>query len=311
MRMIFIASALALGLALSGCASGEQEQDMKPEDVPQALLDRKYGQIHSRFTDGFKQAVGEADLRQVADQVVSDISSWKPMAKQSWNGGEYYGWADDSGKWGLILTTEETGRIDSLLMMPVQPYPDTDAARTKSAYGLPFTGEWTVFWGGENVFENYHYAVDSQRYAYDLVQVRDGYTYQGDKTKNESYYAFGQPIVAPRDGTVAAVVDGIADNEPVGRTDPENPAGNVVVIDHGDGEFSILAHLQKGSVSVQIGDKLSKGDQVGLCGNSGNSSEPHLHFQVSDGKELFDSKSIRVHWEQDRELRQGAVVDGG
>src|SRR5262249_51403325 len=148
----------------------------------------------------------------------------------------------------------------------------------------------------------------SQRYAYDFVQTKDGYSYKGDPNTNESYYAFGQDIYATQDGTVVHAVNDIKDNKPLIETNEKDPYGNVVVIDHGNGEYSYLAHLKQGSVTVKVGDQVSKGDLVGLCGNSGNSSEPHLHYQVSDSTNSVNSKSIRVQWVDDLSPRQGEVI---
>ena len=65
------------------------------------------------------------------------------------------------------------------------------------------------------------------------------------------------------------------------------PAGNHVVLDLGHGEYALLAHMQRGSVRVRVGDRVRTGDVLGLTGNSGNSSEPHLHFHVQDRPGLF------------------------
>ncbi|MFD1906546.1 M23 family metallopeptidase [Paenibacillus rhizoplanae] len=91
----------------------------------------------------------------------------------------------------------------------------------------------------------------------------------------------------------------------------EEPAGNVVVIDHGNGEHSITAHLKKGSVAVKKGDNVQQGDLIGHLGNSGNSSEAHLHFQVSDGPDLFTSRSIQIRWaDQSQSLTRGNSFSG-
>jgi murein DD-endopeptidase MepM/ murein hydrolase activator NlpD len=63
---------------------------------------------------------------------------------------------------------------------------------------------------------------------------------------------------------------------------PDQPLGNYVVIDHQNGEYSFLAHLKQGSVAVQVGVRVEPGDLLGLCGNSGNSSEPHLHYHLQN-----------------------------
>lgn len=156
---------------------------------------------------------------------------------------------------------------------------------TKTPLRLPFEGEWTVFWGGREVAENYHAITRDQRFAYDILIFRDGVSHTGDGRRNDQYFAFGQPILAPGDGTVAVAVDGLEDNAP-GVMDREHPPGNHVILDHGNGEYSLLAHLQKGSVRVKKGDAVKAGAPLGLCGNSGNTSEPHLHYHLQTAGEF-------------------------
>ncbi|HOB39525.1 MAG: M23 family metallopeptidase [Limnochordia bacterium] len=152
---------------------------------------------------------------------------------------------------------------------------------TKTELYLPFTGEWYVYWGGRSIGQNYHAADAAQRFALDFLVLENGSSHAGAGTANEDYYAFGRPILAPAAGLVIAAVDGIGDNIP-GSMNPEQPLGNHVVIDHQNGEYSFLAHLQRGSVAVQVGDWVEPGDLLGLCGNSGNSSEPHLHNHLQN-----------------------------
>ncbi len=101
--------------------------------------------------------------------------------------------------------------------------------------------------------------------------------------------AFGRPIVAPADAVVAAVVaetvDGLPDNTP-GETDAKHPAGNHVTLDFGNGEFGLLAHFRGGSVAVKTGDHVSRGQVLAACGNSGNTSQPHLHFHLQNTARL-------------------------
>lgn len=104
------------------------------------------------------------------------------------------------------------------------------------------------------------------------------------------------------------IVNDVQDNKPVGTENTEQIAGNHVIIDHGNGEFSYYAHLQKGSVSVKAGDVVKAGDTLGKCGNSGNSSEPHLHFEVANSAELYTTKSLRVHWKDADDYEQGAYI---
>lgn len=180
--------------------------------------------------------------------------------------------------------------------------------RTKTALRLPFQGEWFVFWGGRKVDQNYHASTRDQRFAYDLLIMRDESTHTGDGKRNEDYYCFGMPILAPAAGVVHEAVDGIDDNVP-GEMNAAQPVGNHVVLDHGNGEFSFLAHFRKGSVKVKEGDRVEAGQQLGLCGNSGNSSEPHLHYHLQNSGEFGKGDGLPapfVHY-----LADGQPVDRG
>ncbi|PYI57257.1 M23 family metallopeptidase [Paenibacillus flagellatus] len=288
-----------------------QADRLKPEAVGQALLDGEIERVYRQLSADFQKHVTGDQFREAVTTAAKGVSAWKTVSSLPLNGSLYLAQMSQDGKTGLKLATDANDTIASMQFVPLQSFPKTDSTLTKLAYRLPFQGDWYVFWGGENVLANYHYAVESQRYAYDFVQVKDGYSYKGDPSKNESYYAYGQKVVSPQDGTVVHVVNDIADNVPVGAMNAEQPAGNVVVIDHGNGEFSFLAHLKTGSATVKVGDSVTKGQVVGLCGNSGNSSEPHLHVQVSDSSDLFAGKAIRVRWEGGVNPQQGETVSAG
>ena len=126
-----------------------------------------------------------------------------------------------------------------------------------------------------------------QRYAIDWVQIsQQGSTFSGDVRRNESFFAYGEELLAVADGVVTVTQDGIPENVP--RQAPvvpitlESAPGNFVILDAGDGHYVLYAHLQPGSLRVKAGDRVAKGDVIGLVGNSGNSTEPHLHFHVCD-----------------------------
>ena len=89
--------------------------------------------------------------------------------------------------------------------------------------------------------------------------------------------------MSPGSGTVVTVISNLPDNPP-GVMDPTNPPGNFVVLDLGHKEYALLAHMQEGSVVVAEGDEVRPGQRIGLCGNSGNTSEPHLHFHLQDSR---------------------------
>ncbi|PKV50254.1 peptidase M23-like protein [Aquimarina sp. MAR_2010_214] len=162
---------------------------------------------------------------------------------------------------------------------------------TKSELELPFNEEWWVFWGGRSVRENYHAALKEQRFALDIVQKVDGSTHTGKGSKNEDYYCFGKPLNAPGNGKIVEVVNDIEDNIP-GVFNRDFPTGNRVIIDHENGEFSILAHFKKGSIIVSVGDTVVKGQELGKAGNSGNSSEPHLHYHLQTTADPFNGEGL-------------------
>ncbi|MDH3306410.1 MAG: M23 family metallopeptidase [Acidimicrobiia bacterium] len=162
---------------------------------------------------------------------------------------------------------------------------------------VPFEdGEWTVGSGGRSTLISHHYGpmTPQQRYAIDFVVVRDGRTYEGDKTDPASYHIWDEPLVAPAAGIVVDVENDLRD-WPIGgsESDRENARGNHVMLDIGEGRYLMFAHLRQGSATVAVGDRVVAGEVIGRVGNSGNTSEPHLHVQVQDSPDfptgLFDT----------------------
>jgi murein DD-endopeptidase len=142
------------------------------------------------------------------------------------------------------------------------------------------------------------HAAIAQRFAIDWVRLRDeGKTFQGDEKDNKNYYAYGSDALAVGDGVVTEVKDGIPENIPGAdsRAVPitlETVGGNHVILDIGGGHFAFYAHLQPGSLRVKLGDKVRRGQVVGLVGNSGNSTEPHLHFHMEDGSSPLGAEGL-------------------
>jgi len=138
----------------------------------------------------------------------------------------------------------------------------------------------------------------AQRFATDWVRLFDnGRTFRGDPRSNASYRAFGARVLAVADGTVLETVDGLPENvpDPVARAVPITPAtlgGNYILLDLGDETYAVYAHLQPGSLRVKRGERVRTGQVLALVGNTGNSSEPHLHFQLADGAKAFDAEGI-------------------
>jgi murein DD-endopeptidase MepM/ murein hydrolase activator NlpD len=134
------------------------------------------------------------------------------------------------------------------------------------------------------------------RFSLDLNPTNDAFEpFRGGGAKNEDWFAWNQPLFATGDGTVADAFDGEPDNvrggtsyfDPQGvKAKPMKFYGNYLVIDHGNGEFSLLGHLQKGSLAVKVGDTVKRGQPVARIGSSGSSNNPHVHYELRTGKDL-------------------------
>jgi murein DD-endopeptidase MepM/ murein hydrolase activator NlpD len=177
--------------------------------------------------------------------------------------------------------------------------PEAGAYRQRVEYSLPFSGLWFVGNGGPDPSTSHSWDLLGQRYAYDFLIVDEsGKSHRGQGRRLEDYYAFGAPVLAPADGVVVAVQNHHRDCPWTGVLDPLawSILGNYVVIRHAEGEYSLLAHLRRGSVRVRPGERVRRGQVVGECGNSGHSTEPHLHFQVQDHPNAFLSASLPVRF---------------
>jgi hypothetical protein len=145
-------------------------------------------------------------------------------------------------------------------------------------------------------------AVDGSRlakietFAIDWVRLEGNRIFTGDGTRNEDYFAFGAEVLAVADGTVAFVRDGIPedtpDEPPTTVHQPLDYGGNEVVLEIAPGVYAFYAHLQPGSITVQTGETVTTGQVLGLLGNTGNSTGPHLHFQLADGPDVLTATSL-------------------
>jgi len=222
----------------------------------------------------------------ISDSVTrnGDAVYYSRLARFARRAGEY-----DLLVWGF----KEDGQLLGLSFHAAERAADSPylAYRTRTPLRLPFREPFHVLWGGRTIERNYHAAYRDQRFAYDFLVTRSGVSHRADGRSNSDYYAYGLPIVAPAAGVVVEAVDGVADNAP-GEASFDQPFGNHVVIDHGDGEFSVLAHLKTGSVAVSVRDRVEAGDLLGLCGNSGHSTEPHLHYHLQNSATLQDADGL-------------------
>ena len=207
-----------------------------------------------------------------------------------------------------VLAFADTGGsvVDSLAAtVPLRDY------STRADLVVPLRGRVLVFDGHD--FYSHHrrwnlahpvvgklFRHSSSRYAYDFSIVDPaGRMYRGDGGRNEDWYSWNAPVVAPGSGTVVAAASGEPDWE-VGRTSlPDSVVlarpialfGNHVVIDHGNGEYSLLAHLRRGSLLVRRGDRVRQGQPVARVGFSGSVYTIHTHYQLQRGAE-YDAEGL-------------------
>lgn len=171
---------------------------------------------------------------------------------------------------------------------------------------------------------------NSGRFAYDFMMADPrGEIYKGDGSRLEDFFSWGKPVLAPGDGKVVSVAHDRVDN-PVGMTLPpiapeqyeqlrtqafehlesvglEGMHGNHVIIDHGNGEFSLIDHMQKDSVKVEVGYEVTKGTVLGNIGNSGDSGSPHIHYALQNGIDGRHSEGLPSRFSE-FELLMGNTV---
>ncbi|MFC9707187.1 M23 family metallopeptidase [Paenibacillus sp. NPDC056933] len=289
--------------------SGSEASAMvTPDNFVDTLMKGSKEEIYRQFSPQMKEAITFEQFQTTADEFLEGVTSLDQVFAAEMNNLTEFAWKDQTGTKGIQAYFTEANQIDGMLTKPLESHEDTDQKFTKTEFHFPLKGEWYVFWGGNDVMSNYHYEHETQRYALDIVRTKESFSFNGDAKVNASYYAFGEPLYAAADGTVVEIKNDIPDNTP-GVMNPEEPAGNYVIIDHGQDEYSITAHIKKGSVAVKKGDKVKQGDLIGELGNSGNSSEAHLHFQVSDGPDLFTARSINIRWaDQSQQLTRGNTI---
>lgn len=163
-------------------------------------------------------------------------------------------------------------------------------------YRLPFDDRWFVMAAGDTINVNHHMVERSQWFAVDFMKTggpsNRSVAKNGGKSLDD-YYSWRQPVLAPVNGVVRKIHDGDPDNS-IGKRDKNNAFGNYVVIEAGPKEFVYLAHLKKGSVAVKEGEKVTAGQLLGKCGNSGNTSGPHIHMHVQDQLKPYSGRGQNI-----------------
>ncbi|MGA4840965.1 murein hydrolase activator EnvC family protein [Streptomyces sp. G45] len=193
------------------------------------------------------------------------------------------------------------------------------APRAPVEVRAPVTGRWSALNSPADKIPSHGVHVYGQTYAIDIVaederHPRPGFTWLWPLARRpERYPAFGADLVAVADATVVRAEDGqrdhlsrsslfgvlyllLAEGELRGLAGARRVVGNHVILDLGDGTYAAYAHVQRGSLAVRPGERVRAGQTIGRCGNSGNSSEPHVHFQLMDGPDLDSARGVPFRW---------------
>ena len=212
-----------------------------------------------------------------------------------------------------------------------QGLPSRSSLIREIVISLPFAGLWLARNSPARRVPSHGTDLLGERYAIDFIGVdgrrraadrRDWRTFLATEPE-ERFFAYGRPILAPADGVVVQVHDGEIDHAarrsqltlvPYALGQPARVrhgvaaiAGNHLIIALRDsGAFVALAHLQAGSIRVAAGEEVRAGQQVAACGNSGNSTQPHLHMQLMDSPDLPVARGVPMAFRRFREWPSGA-----
>ncbi len=216
--------------------------------------------------------------------------------------------AIDSAAVRLTVADAKGHRAEQMLGIPIRYY------QQKTTLIAPFRGhgivgqDW-ITTGGHHQYSN-AFGIDL-----DGLDAKDGEL--SDANENEADAGWGREILAPAGGTVVYARNDVPDNPHPGTSpgddyykplhDPSMAyAGNCVIIDHGNSEYSVMMHMQTGSVTVKVGDLVATGQVIGRLGNSGSAHGPHLHYQLQSGPRPWRYPSLPFRFQNiDAPLHRG------
>lgn len=257
-----------------------------------------YAAIFNMFDDNMKSSLPKEQAVPFLKDMTLRLGKIKSMSfsntKQT---AHNYKTTFEDGLKDILIYLNAENEIGGLFVLPHKPNNLPKLNRNTTKMILPFNGEWYVFWGGVTQEDNYHVAYENQNGAYDFIMLKDGKNHEGTGILNEEYFAFGKEVIAPCDAKVVKVISGVRDNNP-GRMNPNNPTGNTVILETKNKEFIVLAHFKAKSIVVKEGQEIKQGEVLGLCGNSGNSSEPHLHLSLQNVLDMDIATGARLYFEE-------------
>ncbi len=222
--------------------------------------------------------------------------------------------AIDSAVVRLTVADVKGRRAEQTLRIPIRYY------QQKTALTLPFRGKGVV---GQDWITNGGHGGVWNAFAVDMRGLDSNFASQlNDANENASDAGWDREILAPAAGTVIYARNDVPTNPRPGEQPDVNSwylplrdpvmayAGNCAIIDHGNSGYSVMMHLQPGSVTVKAGDRVLTGQVVGRLGNSGDAFGPHLHYQLQSGPRLFQDQSLPFRFQSvDPPLFRGKQFD--
>ncbi|MFE1250881.1 M23 family metallopeptidase [Streptomyces sp. NPDC058766] len=229
--------------------------------------------------------------------------------------------------WLVGLALLVTGLLMRRAMTRAQRPPSEEAPPL--ALDIPVNGRWMARNGPATKVPSHTHNL-AQTYAIDLARrpAPEPVWLWPLTRRPESYPSFGEPLLAPANGQVVAARDSQRDH--LTRTSlagllyvlpegfmrslglPRHLLGNHLILDLGNGAYAVFAHLRRHSLKVAVGDHVTAGQSLAECGNSGNSSEPHLHFQLMDSPDITTAHGLRFTWryqDDDGHEHEGVPAD--
>ncbi|HEX9084067.1 MAG TPA: M23 family metallopeptidase [Gemmatimonadaceae bacterium] len=216
--------------------------------------------------------------------------------------------AIDSASVRLTVADAKGHRSEQMLGIPIRYY------QQKTALIVPFRGHGIV---GQDYITSGGHGGYSNAFAIDLDGLDQNDGELSDANENAADAGYGREIIAPAAGTVVYTRNDVPDSQHPGEEPDSNYfktlhdpvmayAGNCVIIDHGNSEYSVMMHMQPGSVTLKVGDRVATGQVIGRLGNSGDAFGPHLHYQLQSGPRLWVYQSLPFRFQNiDAPLHRG------
>jgi len=222
--------------------------------------------------------------------------------------------AIDSAEVRLIVADAQGRRVEQTLSIPIRYY------RQKTSLTFPIHGKGVI---GQDWITNGGHGGFWNAFAVDIDGLDQNYAAQlNDANDNASDAGWGREILAPAAGTVVYARNDVPTNPHPGEEPGDNwyralhdpvmaYAGNCVIVDHGNSEYSVMMHMQPGSVTVKIGDRVTAGQVIGKLGNSGDAFGPHLHYQLQSGPQVFRDQPLPFRFQNidDPQLFRGTYFE--